>query len=277
MEENRNIGKAIVDIVLMVIAFVVIQLVVESATFLVYGTVNHVNTAALMQQVAEGKLGELIACTTVMSSLITIMVYPRLKWSPIDRTYLRSRPWGTLLWAAILTLGTILPFEWVYEQLQIQMSDSSQALFESVMREPWGYVALGVLAPVAEELVFRGGVLRVLLSLFGKKSHWAAIVLSAIVFGGIHMNVAQGVHGFVMGLLLGWLYYRTGSLAPGIIVHWVNNSVAYFVFVAMPYMADGKLIDLFHGNERTMWLGLLCSVCIFVPALLQVALRTKKR
>ena len=218
----------------------------------------------------------------------------------MDRTYLRSRPWATLVWCGLLTLGTILPFEWVYEQLQIQMADSHQALFESVMREPWGYVALGILAPVAEEFVFRGGLLRTLLSMMrvrgwesgryvaptrssasGERAGraWApcvAIAFSALLFGVVHMNWAQGFHGFIMGLLLGWLYYRTGSMMPGIIVHWVNNTVAYLMFKLLPGMADGQLIDFFHGSERLMVVGLLCSLSILVPSLFQIILRTKK-
>lgn len=276
MKENKKAGWTVLDIVLMLVVFLVIQMVVNAVVGLIYGMVNHLETAELMRQMAGGQLGSLVAASSVISSLVTIVVYPRLKWTPIDRSYLRSRPWATLLWCVMLTLGTILPFEWVYEQLQLQLSDSSQALFESVMKEPWGYVALGILAPVAEEFVFRGGVLRTLLARMGDRSHWLAIALSALLFGAVHMNWAQGVHGFVMGLLLGWLYYRTGSMAPGIIVHWVNNSVAYLMFAIMPSMADGKLIDLFHGSQRMMLWGVLCSLCILIPSLLQVALRTKK-
>lgn len=276
MKENKKVGWTVLDIVLMLVVFLVIQTVVNAVVSLVYGWVNHQGMAELTRQMAGGQLGSLVAASSVMSSLVTIVVYPRLKWTPIDRSYLRSRPWATLLWCVMLTLGTILPFEWVYEQLQLQLSDSSQALFESVMKEPWGYVALGILAPVAEEFVFRGGILRTLLTRMGDRSHWIAIALSALIFGAVHMNLAQGVHGFVMGLLLGWLYYRTGSMAPGIIVHWINNSVAYLMFAIMPSMADGKLIDLFHGSQRMMLWGVLCSLCILIPSLLQVALRTKK-
>ena len=48
------------------------------------------------------------------------------------------------------------------------------------------------------------------------------------------------------------------------------------MFNLMPQMNDGKLIDLFHGNERLMWMGLLCSVLIFLPALFQLNLRLKR-
>lgn len=288
------------DLLLIFIVFLVIQMVVNGLVTLVYVYLHHTNAAQLAQEVASGQQGQFVAVTSVISSLLTIMIYPRLQWTPLDRTYLRSHPWSTLVWCGLLTLGTILPFEWVYEQLQIQMSDSHQALFESVMREPWGYVALGILAPVAEEFVFRGGILRTILSLMsvagwqsgryvapsGARSSespsgrpWApcvAIAFSALLFGLVHMNWAQGTHGFIMGLLLGWLYYRTGSMVPGIIVHWVNNTVAYLMFKLLPGMADGQLIDFFHGSERMMLIGLLCSLCIVVPSLFQVILRTKK-
>ena len=153
MKENRKPGRMAVDLLLIFIVFLVIQMVVNGLVTLVYVYLNHVDAAQFAQQVASGQQGQFVAATSVLSSLLTIMVYPRLRWTPLDRSYLRSRPWATLVWCGLLTLGTILPFEWVYEQLQIQMADSHQALFESVMREPWGYVALGILAPVAEAAV----------------------------------------------------------------------------------------------------------------------------
>ena len=43
----------------------------------------------------------------------------------------------------------------------------------SMMKEPWGYVAIGILAPLAEDGVFRGAILRTLLGIMSKKNHWA--------------------------------------------------------------------------------------------------------
>ena len=144
------------------------------------------------------------------------------------------------------------------------------------MRTSWGYLALGIMAPIAEEAVFRGAVLRTLLDIFGSRAHWAAIVFSALVFGAIHLNLAQGTHAFLVGLLLGWMYYRTGSILPGVLFHWVNNTVAYLMFNFMPQMNDGKLIDLFHGSERMMYGGLFFSLCILVPSILQLGKRMGK-
>ena len=125
-------------------------------------------------------------------------------------------------------------------------------------------------------MVFRGAILRALLNLTGNRRHWVAIVCSALIFGLVHMNLAQGLHAFLIGLLLGWFYYRTGSILPGIALHWVNNSVAYLMFNLMPELADGKLIDLFHGSDRTMYLGLAFSLCVALPSMFQLALRMRR-
>lgn len=48
------------------------------------------------------------------------------------------------------------------------------------------------------------------------------------------------------------------------------------MFNLMPQMGDGKLIDIIHGNDRMMWMGLGFSVCILLPSLFQLHLRMKK-
>ena len=103
-----------------------------------------------------------------------------------------------------------------------------------------------------------------------------AIIFSALIFGAIHLNLAQGLHAFVIGLLLGWMYYRTSSVVPGILLHWINNTVAYLMFHLMPQFGDGKLIDFFHGDESLMYKGLGCSLLIILPSLFQIARRMKR-
>ena len=143
------------------------------------------------------------------------------------------------------------------------------------MKEPWGYVAIGILAPLAEEVVFRGAILRTLLGSMSKKNHWVAIMISAAIFGVVHANLAQFINALLMGLLLGWMYYRTGSLVPGILLHWVNNTMAYVLANIMP-QSDGKLIDLFHGDEKTMYYAVGFSLCIMIPSFIQMIIRLKK-
>ena len=144
-----------------------------------------------------------------------------------------------------------------------------------LLSKPWGYVAVGILAPLAEEVVFRGAILRTLLGIMSKKNHWVAIMISAAIFGAVHCNQAQFINALLMGLLLGWMYYRTGSLVPGILLHWVNNTMAYVLANIMP-QSDGKLIDLFHGDEKTMYYAVGFSLCIMIPSFIQMIIRLKK-
>lgn len=270
--------KGVLDALWFVIVFLLIQIVFQFGAVLVDASqAGGVSLAQIQKSAASVAMnGKWITVITAVSSMLTILLFVRLKWTILSKTYLRSHPWAVCIWVVLLTIGTVLPAEWIYEQMQIALPEGYAKLFENVMKEPWGYVAIGLLAPLAEEIVFRGAVLRALLGCFGEKKHWIAIVLSALIFGFIHFNIAQGVHAFIIGLLLGWMYYRTGSLVPGIILHWINNTIAYVMFNIMPQMADGKLIDFFHGDDKLMIGGLICSLCILIPSLFQLTLRMKR-
>lgn len=84
-------------------------------------------------------------------------------------------------------------------------------------------VATCLLAPVLEEMLFRGIVLRSFLLQYPR---WAAIWSSALIFGVAHMNIYQFVVALLMGVLLGWLYERTRSLIPCIALHAFYNAGA---------------------------------------------------
>ncbi len=275
---NKTLRVAL-DVISYIIVFFLIQTVIGLGFGIVGMWHDGQSLAAVWQALLKGGLHMTTKMTVAymaLSSLLTLLLFARLRWSPVSRVWLASHPWTTLAWVFMLALGTILPSEWVVEKFQLTMPDTTAQLFEGVMREPMGYLAIGILGPVAEEMVFRGAVLRSLLKLFPAKAHWWPILISAVLFGAVHMNMAQFVHALPIGLLLGWMYYRTGSIIPGLLFHWVNNTVAYFMFNIMPQMADGKLIDLFHGNDRMMWMGLGFSVCILLPSLFQLHMRMKK-
>lgn len=214
--------------------------------------------------------GDALVLMMLFSSILTILVFGQFRWSPWSRDYLRSKPWLVVVWTIILSLGTILPSEWILESLQVRMSEAQVQMFEQIMGKPMGYIAIGILAPIAEEMCFRGAILRKLLTMFPKLQHWIAIAVSAVLFALAHFNVVQSLHAFLIGLLLGWLYYRTDSILPGIVFHWINNTVAYVMFNIMPQMDDGKLIDIFHGNHTEMLLALVFSLFIMIPAIVQL-------
>ena len=84
---------------------------------------------------------------------------------------------------------------------------------------------------------------------------WVGIIVSAIIFGLVHMNPVQMVFGFLYGLPLGWLAWRTGSLLPSIVVHVANNASV----MLMPAAVDKAIGGMSLTTE-----GILVAVSLIV-------------
>lgn len=96
-----------------------------------------------------------------------------------------------------------------------------------------------VLAPIGEEILFRGYVFNALRQTFGQH-RWGlplAYGVSALLFAGVHaFSVSRGLLAlmvplFIIGLLLAWAMHYTRSLLPCIIAHAINNGVALVALV----------------------------------------------
>lgn len=204
-------------------------------------------------------------------SVITMAVFLMAKWSEVSRHWVRTRPWFVLFWCVMAALGALIPSTFLQEQMPA-LPNVVEEEFEMLMKDRWGYLVIGLFAPLVEELVFRGAVLRELLR--WKRNPWIGIAISAALFAIIHMNPAQMPHAFLIGLLLGWMYYRTDSIVPGVVYHWVNNTVAYVLYNFYPD-PNLTLLDLFGSQQRVL-MALGFSLCIFLPALFQLNSRLKK-
>jgi len=115
------------------------------------------------------------------------------------------------------------------------MADTFQQMFGPERHPVWALVALAVAAPLVEELLFRGLILR---GLLGRHSAPRAILAAAVLFGAIHLNPWQGVPAVVVGVLLGWFYVRTRSLLPAMLGHAAMNVASYSV-AFLPFRIQG--------------------------------------
>lgn len=129
-------------------------------------------------------------------------------------------------------------------------------------------VILAVLmAPVLEEIVFRGLLFRGFLINY---SPGKTILFTSLLFGLFHMNLPQFVGGFCWGLIASWLLIRTGSLLYPIIGHAVMNG---FGLIAMYLAKDqGVLLPGFSTDPGTvlfqpLWLNLTGVVLFILGAL----------
>lgn len=269
--------KRFLTVIQYLVVFVAIQVVTTMAVVFAWLMIEGDTARIALQNSLSGKIvtdGTALLLISVISSLLTILLFMVARWSPFSRDYIRTRPWSLLFWVAILACGTVIPSEWLLEKIGLDMPIETQQLFEQIIRHPAGYLVVGILVPLAEEMVFRGAILRTLLKIFDRRWHWLPIVLSALLFGAVHANLAQFVHATLLGLLLGWLYYRSGSIVPGLVLHCTNNTIAYVLTRLLPQSANASLAELL-GGEQKVWFALACSLCIFLPALYQVAVRSK--
>ena len=217
-----------------------------------------------------------LVVSMVVFSVMVIAVFLGTRWAEVSPRWMATKQWFVLIWAVIAALGMIIPMTWLQENMP-ELPNWIEDQQEMLLGNYWGYLAIGLLAPLAEEIVFRGAILRSLLEkpLTTHHSPLTAIIISALLFALVHMNPAQMPYAFIAGLLLGWMYWRTGSILPGMAYHWANNSVAYILYHAYPNQ-DMKLIDLFKGSELHVYLAVFFSLLILLPALYQLHLWMKR-
>lgn len=119
-----------------------------------------------------------------------------------------------------------------------------------------------LLPAVGEELLFRGIVMR--FSYANSKSVALSILFSAAIFGLAHGSVYNFLPIMLMGVLLGYLYYATGSLLPSIFAHFLNNALAALgIFATNSNWLDSKV----SSAEDFPWYVLVISLVLFVAAL----------
>jgi hypothetical protein len=237
-----------------------------------------------------------LVVSTGVFNLVTALLFVGLRWTPVSRSYAQSRPLPSLLWCVVAALGTLVPSIWLQEQMP-DLPDTLSETMIRIMHVPGCFFVIAVLAPLTEEIVFRGAVLRALLrwSFFGGNGdgnghpiqdkgarfgllsvpQWGAVAVSALGFALVHGNPAQMPHAFLMGLLLGWLFVRTGSVLPGTVLHVVNNTVAFLMAAAYP-SSDIRLIDILGGDERHVLMALGFSLMLLLPAIYQLHLNLRK-
>lgn len=162
-------------------------------------------------------------------------------WSPVSVPYLL----GSAL--AILTCGFLLSalmglLDWIPNIME-QSFD--------ILQSGWGGIlTIVIIGPVLEELLFRGAITKALLQQYDPPK---AIFISALLFGIIHINPAQIIPAFLIGILLAWTYYKTGSLIPGIFMHILNNSLS--VYISYKYPDAEHMDDLISGTPYLLVLS----------------------
>lgn len=167
-------------------------------------------------------------------------------------------------WSMALIVGTMMiaaafviePVSMLLPEMSEQMKKAMDMLLDGPL---WvTLLSVSVFAPFFEEWLCRGIILRGLLK---KVSPGWAIVISSLIFGLIHMNLWQAIPAFLIGCLLGYVYYKTGSLKLTMLMHCVNNTLSV-VISRIPGLEDAE----FFADIMSPW-AYVPAVLLFAVAL----------
>ena len=160
--------------------------------------------------------------------------------------YGRIGGWWMALLVVLATLAIGFVSDFASEILPPTPAWFDQLMGTMVGGDFWvNFISVSIVAPLFEEWLCRGEVLRGLLNFRkadgsrGIKPGWA-IVLSALFFALIHGNPWQALPAFLMGALFGYVYYRTGSLKLTMLMHFTNNTFSLIMTRAFPELDSAQ-------------------------------------
>jgi len=195
----------------------------------------------------------LISVALILSSLASILLMWRpMKMLDVQKEVTRD---GLNRRFVMLSVSTALIGIFGTNVLSelMELPDILEADFSALSHTVLGVIGIGILGPITEEVVFRGSI-QGWLHKHGY-SPWAAILTTALLFGLIHFNPAQVPFAALIGIILGVVYWKSGSLILPCLIHVINNSVACYLMVTDP---EASLVDLFGGTSIALIAGLAC-------------------
>lgn len=143
----------------------------------------------------------------------------------------RSEAGRLILLILVLDIFVVLPIHVVVTLLVFPDAEQQEiiTMFEEASETSIALLAFSVaiLTPFAEELLFRGFILGMLMKRYEDTT---AIVISSLIFAIAHEPIAMGL-AFGGGLLYGWVRVRTGSVIPGMMAHAIWNGFITFVVI----------------------------------------------
>ena len=231
-----------------------------------------------------------LALSAIMTvGLFVLIPWLLLRWQRVSRVRglgLTSAAWPYLITAPIFGLTT---WPWIFELVVLAQSMGIRGIdptrienVESLLAgwnevPPWlVIVCLGVVPGICEECFFRGFLFN------GLKQHLNAvgtISLSAIAFGLFHVVLAGGaaperiLPSTLMGMLLGWVAWKSGSSVPCILLHTIHNTTLLTVVQSRDLLAEWNIGQSEQDHISWWWLGVSAVVLAGATALIRFSTR----
>lgn len=238
VQSKKKPIKSVVCSLLTLLAFIAIQVAVSgigATAYMVSCIIQNggdADTAAqvYMDQIENsGFMTNLLLITTLICGIVALLwyrfgivkKYDKSRWTEF-KAQLNAKNVAKVVVLAIGCYGVAL----LLAEIIALIVPGSMEDYNEIMSMALGgsevvaFVTVVILAPVAEELAFRGIIFRML-----EKNCplIVAILLQAVLFGIYHMNIMQGIYVLPLAIALGYVAYRTQSVYPCILMHMVNN------------------------------------------------------
>lgn len=202
-----------------------------------------------------------------MLPVIGFLVWQRYKAGRRSGIHLglRNVNMPMVLWGLVVMLASGVVLE---PLLVLFPTEAYQSVTDTIGLGGWAILSTVVLAPILEEVLFRGLVLESCRERFGRG---AAVLISALLFGLVHGVPVQMVNAFVIGLILGYVYISTRSLLATILLHAINNGLSY---VGLALFSDTSQLTLHEliSAEWLYWSVYAISSLIFIYAMYRLVM-----
>lgn len=190
----------------------------------------------------------LVYMIAVVMTTLPLLVRQTSESGIFSKLGLRTRPhvkmigWAMVLWAAYFAVAVVVStalYHWSIPGLNLEQAQDVG--FTHLMY--WyeyaaAFIALVVLAPVFEEIMFRG-------YLFGRlrarHTFWVSAVVTSLVFAVVHMQLNVGIDVFILSMFMCYARERFGSVYPAILMHMLKNGVAYVILFVLPLLGINLL------------------------------------
>lgn len=201
----------------------------------------------------------MFSLTIMATNIIAILIcYRPLRYiRPIKASDFGATRWQTGLLA--IAGGILGGFCLSIMTENIALPDSMMQMSMAMSKNIWGLLALAIVGPITEELLFREAIEGEMLR---RKAHpWTAITISALAFSIVHLNLAQGLYALPLGIMFGIIRYKTGNIILPSLLHILNNSIVALQLCTLgEEMADLSYAEMFGGNTATQIVMLLSGL-----------------
>lgn len=221
-------------------------------------------------------------CSQVIGLLLPPLLYVMLVYEkPFNYLGCNELPKWSLL--GIVAMFTVLPFNgWVAEWNENIVFPESMTALEAKLKSlhemyestsdllmngsnlAVGIIIFGLLAAVSEEFLFRGVIQQALVRLF-KNAH-VGIIVTALVFSAFHSDFYGFFPRFVLGLMLGYMFWMSGSIWASIIMHFTNNTTIVMLYFLNKKEVINIDVESFGSTNNAVLIiiSLLVTVAIYM-------------